>query len=177
MAKSKRVKPNIVLPQVSNLADADSTLGRIAALQRALQLIATGMNEEVSTIIARAEAQAAPLRQQIADLETALARYAEGNKDVLFTDKQRSREMSYGIIGYQASSQLDTIGKTSWANVLELIKEQGLDEKYVRQKPEVNKEALRNADEKTLKAVRCRVRDKDEFYYKTNSIDLGETAA
>ena len=42
--------------------EVDSTLGRIAALQRNLTLLETGMNEEIAAIKLKAEAKAEPIR-------------------------------------------------------------------------------------------------------------------
>lgn len=169
---AKRIKPSLNIPSVMTLAEADSTIGRIAALQRNLKLVEASANDELDAIKLKAEQKAEPLRQQIADLEAALTRYAEAHKDELFTDKQRSRALSFGTIGYRFSSFMDTIGKTTWKEVLAALGKKGLDS-YIRLVPEVDKEALRKASDKTLKEVRCVLREKDEFYYEVESYDLG----
>ena len=169
---AKRIKPSVNIPCIMTLAEADSTLGRIAALKRNLKLIEASANDELDTIKLKAEQKAEPMRQQLADLETALVRYAEAHKDELFTDKQRSRALSFGTIGYRFSSFIDTIGKTSWKEVLAKLEEKCLD-KFIRSVPEVDKEALRKADADVLKSVRCTMREKDEFYYEIENYDLG----
>ena len=160
-------------PTVQTLAEADSTLGRIAALQRNLTLLETGMNEETAAIKLKAEAKAEPIRQQMADLGASLARYAEAHKEELFTDKLRSRALSFGTIGYRYSSILDTLGRTTWKEVLGILETKGL-EQFIRKVPEVDREALRKASPSLLKDVRCVVRDKDEFFYETESYELAE---
>ena len=170
---SKRFKPGVNIPVVANLAEADSTLGQIAALNRQLVLLETGMNEDIAAIKKKAEEKAEPLRQQVADLGGALARYAEQHKDDLFTDKQRSRALSFGSSGFRFSSVLDTLGKTTWKQVLALLENKGFDQ-FIRRVPDVDKDALRKADPGVLKDLRCVIREKDEFYYELESYELSE---
>lgn len=180
--KKTRIKPSAMLPVIRNLAETDSALARLAALKRSVSFLETGMQEEIDAVKLKAAQKAEPFRQEIADLETALARFGAANKDDLFTGKQRSRSLTFGIIGFRASSELGTIGKTTWADVQKLIEDKCLEEKYLRTKLEVDKEALRKADTETLKSLRCTIREKDEFYIELeehglNSTDNGGRAA
>lgn len=179
---SKRIKPSAMLPTIKTLAEVDSSLARLAALKRSVSFLETGMQEDIDAIKLKAAQKAEPYHQEIMDLTTALTRFGDAHKDELFNGKQRSRSLTFGTVGYHASSELGTIGKTTWGDVQKLIEDKCLEEKYLRTKTEVDKEALRKADTETLKSLRCVIREKDEFYieldeHELNASDNGGRAA
>lgn len=172
---SKRIKPSAMLPVIRNLAEVDSALARLAALKRGVSFLETGMREEIDAVKLKAAQKAEPYHQEIMDLTTALTRFGDAHKEELFTGRQRSRSLTFGTIGYHASSELGTVGKTTWADVQKLIEDKCLEEKYLRTKLEVDKEALRKADTETLKSLRLVIREKDEFYIDLEEDELNGT--
>ena len=152
---AKRVKPILNIPAVTTLEEADATLAQIAARKRELALIELGLKEDVDTLKLKCAEASEPIKQDIEVLEQALIRFGESKKSELFV-KKRSRELTFGIIGFRASSAVKTMRKTTWEQVLGLIRDAGMPE-CIRTKQEVDKEALRQLPPERLAAVEERL--------------------
>lgn len=123
---TKRIKPPVVsVPAITSIEEADSTLARISALRRTLDLIQTGMNEDVDLIKAKTAKEAEPYNQEIAVLEQSLMRYADYHKDSLFKGR-KSVALSFGSFGFRSSSKLKLFGKMTWERVLQSLRDNGL---------------------------------------------------
>lgn len=99
-----------------------------------------------------------------------MIRFGESKKSDLFI-KKRSRELTFGTIGFRASSAVRTMRKTTWEQVLGLIRDAGMPE-CIRTKQEVDKEALRQLPPERLAAVGCRIEQSDLFFYELNETEL-----
>lgn len=159
-----RIKPNLVPAYpVNSLEDVDAALAKIAALKRQIDLINLSAAEEVDAVKARAAAESEPLRQRIVDMELAVGRFAEGKKEELFS-KKKSLQLTFGIIGFRASSKLKPKSKWTFERVLSALKERGMTD-FIRVKEEVDKEKLKGLAPETLSEVGCTVKTEDAFYY------------
>ncbi len=159
-----RVKPNLVpVYPVHSLEDVNIALGRIAMLKREIDLINMGAAEEVDAIKARAAAESEPLKQRIAGMELSIGRFAEAGKEELFA-KKKSLQLTFGVIGFRASSRLKTKTKWTFERVLASLKERGMTE-FIRIKEEVDKEKLKGLAPEALAEVGCAVKTEDIFYY------------
>lgn len=169
-----RIKPNLVPAYpVNSLEDVDIALGRIATLKREIGLINMGAAEEMDAIKARAATESEPLRQRIADMELSIGRFAETRKEELFS-KKKSLQLTFGIIGFRASSKLKTKAKWTFERVLSALKERGMTD-FIRTKEEVDKEKLKGLTPEILSEVGCTVKTEDAFYYELP--DAPETEA
>ncbi len=168
---TKRIKPPVVsVPAITSIEEADSTLARISALRRTLDLIQTGMNEDVDLIKAKTAKEAEPYNQEIAVLEQSLMRYADYHKDSLFKGR-KSVALSFGSFGFRSSSKLKLFGKMTWERVLQSLRDNGLTT-CIRIKEEPDKEALKGLSPEHLKDLGCRVVQEDTFFYELAEQEL-----
>ena len=161
---AKRVKPvPASLPVIQTLEDADATLARIAAHKRQIALVELGAAEGIEAVKLRAAEESEPARQEIAVLEQSLIRWADYNKPDLFARK-KSLELTFGVIGFRASTKLKTLSKWTWERVLGALKDAGL-ATCVRIKEEVDKDALKGLAPEKLAEVGVKAVQEDAFYY------------
>lgn len=159
-----RVKPVLsTLPVIQSLEDADATLARIAAHRRQIALVELGAAEEIEAVKLRAAEECEPARQQVAALEQGLIRWADYNKPDLFTRK-KSLELTFGVVGYRASTKLKTLSKWTWERVISALKTAGLTE-CIRVKEEADKDVLKGLAPDRLAAVGVRAVQEDTFFY------------
>ena len=158
-----RIKPDAVVPAVKNLEEADSVLARIAALKRNLSLIEAAMNDEIDSAKRRASEEAEPYTAEIFTLEQALSRFAAYNKAEMFT-KRKSLDLTFGVLGFRASSKLRLLPKHTWDSVLQALHDDGRTD-LIRVKEEPDKEALKSRTPEYLKALGCRIIQEDIFFY------------
>ena len=102
--------------------------------------------------------------------EQALMQFALARREELFKGR-KSRELTFGTIGFRVSSSLRTIKKMTWERVLGVLKERGMTN-CIRIKEEVDKEALRTLGPNTLADVGCKLVQEDGFFYELNETEL-----
>lgn len=168
----KRVAHADMVP-VKDLDQANVTLGEIARLKRRLNEIENGMNEEIDAVKARAEREAEPLLKRLKALENGLLAFAEFNRDELF-QKRKSVELTYGMIGYRKSTQVKTMPKVKWADVIEKLEELGLTE-AIRIKKSPDKDVMRGWSDERLALVGARKVSQDTFWYETKEEEVSAT--
>ncbi|MDL2313356.1 host-nuclease inhibitor Gam family protein [Desulfovibrio sp. OttesenSCG-928-C14] len=171
---SKRVKPALPVTVLNSLEDADSTMAKIGALRRNIDLIETGMNDDIAAIKLRAAEQAEPYRQEIAMLEESLGRYAVYHKSNLFISR-KSLDLTFGSFGFRQSSKLKVLPKYTLERVLQELRDRGLNE-HIRVKEEINKESLKGLPPERLKELGCKLEQKDDFFYELAETELGSPA-
>ena len=167
---TKRVKPTLDIPVIKSLEEADSTLARIAGLKRHIGLVEASMNEQVDAIKLQAANDAEPHKQQVAALEQSLVRFADYHKTELFTVK-KSRDLTFGCLGFRQSSKLKLIKKMTWERVLQMLRDLNL-KHCIRTKEEPDKEALKGLKPEQLQNLGCKVEQEDTFYYELAEMEL-----
>lgn len=173
MAK-RRSKPTDV-PVVRNLEQANEVLAELAAHKRELDQINGALNERIDQAKAAAEEKAAPVRDRVTALEVGLTSFAEHHKGDLF-GKKRSVDLSFGRFGFRRSTQVKPVTRTTWAVVLERLKNLGMRD-AIRVKEQPNKEVLREWPDERLAQVCVRRVEHDDFWYELDEAELGETSA
>jgi len=169
-----RSKPQVLYP-VKDLKEANAALAELGAAKRRLAAIEARMNDEISRIKARAEAEAAPLHTNIKNMEAGLTAFALHNKDELFATK-RTISLDFGSIGFRRSTEIKAQAKKTLADVLERLKALGhTDAISVTEK--VNKDELRKWSAERLETVCARRVEKDTFGYELDEEKLAEDAA
>lgn len=172
---ASRVKVEVTLPRVNSLEEADMLLSEIAARKRNVALVLAGMNESIDALKVKASAECAEPLREIEVLEQALARFAEDNKEALFT-KLKSRALAFGEIGFRASTKAALLNrKWTWERVLEALKGKELF-KYIRTREEVDKDALRGLAPEKLEEVGVKLKKEDGFYYELKEETVGAEA-
>ena len=104
------------------------------------------------------------------DVDSSRVRFGESRKAELFM-KKRSRDLTFGVIGFRASSAVKPMKRTTWEQVLGFVRDAGMIE-CIRTKQEVDKEALRQLPPEKLAAVGCRLEQTDGFFYELNETEL-----
>ena len=160
---TKRVKPVLNIPTVSTVEEADATLAEIAARKRQISLHEIALKEDVDKLRAECAARCEPLKKD-------LVQFALARREELFKNR-KSRELTFGTIGFRVSSSLRTIKKMTWERVLGVLKERGMTH-CIRIKEEVDKEALRTLGPNTLADVGCKLTQEDAFFYELNEAEL-----
>ncbi|MDR2075616.1 MAG: host-nuclease inhibitor Gam family protein [Desulfovibrio sp.] len=161
---SKRVKPAVgVVPAIHTLDEADTLLAEIAGLKRSISLITLGAEERIEAVKKGVAQECDPIREEIAAREEALARFAEYHKGELFT-RRKSAQLTFGILGFRASSKLKTLHKWTWERVLGALREAGK-RSCLRIKEEVDKEALKTLPPEQLAEFGVRLVTEDSFFY------------
>ena len=104
------------------------------------------------------------------DVDSSRVRFGESRKAELFM-KKRSRDLTFGVIGFRASSAVKPMKRMTWEQVLGFVRDAGMIE-CIRTKQEVDKEALRQLPPEKLAAVGCRLEQTDGFFYELNETEL-----
>lgn len=164
-----RIKPKAT---ITNLDRADEALQRLAAIDREQKLITQALNEQVDALKASARAQLEPLDAQRKDLENDLGVFAVTNKAEFFGEhRNRSQDLTFGIIGFRRATRLLARHKMTWGAVLERLISMDLFE-AIRTKREVDKTAMADWSDEKLEAVGVRRETSDEFYIELKPIEL-----
>jgi phage host-nuclease inhibitor protein Gam len=172
---TKRIKPAVDAPTIKSLEDADSALAEIAAMKRQIGLVEAAMNERIDRCKAEAAKDAEPYRLHLATLEHSLLRFADYNRVELFSSR-KSVALTFGTIGYRASTKIKLLAKMTWERVLQELRDNGL-RMCIRVKEEPDKEALKGLGEDILRSLGCKIVQEDVFFYETEEQDLAAPAA
>ncbi len=176
-----RKKPNPAFV-VADLDAADKALARLAEIKRDFDAEMGKLNAAVDRMKALSKERLAAKIAEGAAIEAALATFAETRKEELF-GKARSRELSFGIIGWRRSTEIKAKTKSTLGRVLERVKELMTGEKddpfaaAVRVKEELNRDVMRDWPDERLEAVEARRVKKDVFYYELATQQIKGEAA
>jgi phage host-nuclease inhibitor protein Gam len=177
-------------PELKTPAEVDDVLAEIGALN--LQI--DQEQAVLETAIREAKAAHTPaivnLSEQVKDLEKQLAEFGEAHKDEWLADKgRRSLKLPHGEIGFRRTSVLKTLPgkKYSWQFVLDvLLSVKSWAERFVRSKPQVDREAIKAAaaaagkgklTETHLRRMGVCVIEEDSFSYSAGVDETSERAA
>lgn len=166
MAATRR---RIAAPQqIKDLDDANKALSQIAEYQIRLESIDGNAAQEIGKLKERAAKEGEPFRQKIADLENALALYAEYNKQELFADK-KTISLSWGDMGFRESTKV-SVKKTT----LELLKKLFAG-RAVRVQEAVDKNELAKFQDEELAQVDAAKVTQDAFWYEVNRDEVNKS--
>lgn len=164
-----RKKPQNLYP-VKDLAEANTVLAEIGGIKRQIEQINAELADAVDRLKADAEAQIAPLLARMNCMENGLLAFAEYNKAELFQDR-RSRELTFGLLGYRRSSEIAAKPKHTMAMVLGKLEELGFED-AIRVNKSVNKDTLRTWSDERLDLVGARRVEKDSFWYELKEVEV-----
>lgn len=153
--------------QIKTLNDANQALKEIGALQIQLEVIDGEASKEIGLIKERAAKDGEKARAKIKNLEQALALFGEYNKADLFSEK-KTVELSYGSIGFRLSTKVKTK-----KNTLELLKKL-FPGKAIRIEEKINKEELKDWEDKDLAKVDAAKVTEDTFGYEVNKEEVNK---
>ncbi|MEO5376238.1 MAG: host-nuclease inhibitor Gam family protein [Magnetococcus sp. DMHC-6] len=174
MIKRNQVNPEHLII-VRDLNHANAILGEIAGLKRKISAIEADMNTSIERIKTAAEAFASPRRIRLEALANGLAAFAEYHKTEMFTHR-RSIPLNFGVIGFRRANEIKPKPSIKWLDVLQKLKELGLFS-AIRQREEINKDALRHWSEEQLDQIGAQRLEKDQFWYEIKEeILINETS-
>jgi len=153
--------------QIKDQDEANQALAEIGSIMLKLEAIDGAASEKIGKIKEEAAKKGEEGRERIAELDAALALYAEYNKAELFRDK-KTLALSYGNIGFRLSTKIKTKATT-----LELLKKlfQG---KAVRIKEEIDKDTLKSWEDSDLAQVDAAKVEEDTFFYEVNREEVNK---
>lgn len=161
---------------VSSLQEADKALEELASLERQGNAIKNALNEKVDEAKAKAAEDMTPLEARKKELEGALAAFAIMNKATLFKDK-KSQELDFGTLSFRLSKKIMGISRGhNQETMLSKAKELGFLD-AVRNKEELNKEALAAWPEEKLSQIGAKRKTEDTFGYELKQQEPGLTQA
>ena len=126
--------------------------------------LATKQQQELNKITDKYSKEADPHISEKLRLEQDIKDYCEFHQEDF--EKEKTRLLTFGKIGFRKSSKLATLKGWTWAKVLAKLKELARLE-FVRTKEEVNKDAIKQADmgAKVLQSFGCQIIDEESFWF------------
>ncbi len=160
MAKTVRLKADPFV--VTDMAEAETALKELAALERELRAITDSLNAEIDALKAAARRASAPCEARKKERVDALAVFLRMHRDLL-PQGRKSLEFSFGAIGFRSSTALCQMKGVSPAMTLERLREAGLWE-GIRRREEADKEAMRAWPQQRLALVGLARREREQFF-------------
>ncbi len=153
--------------------DVDEVLRTIGAIDLLVQESEARMNAAIMKAKEQAKADTEFSLEQKKNLELAVKQYGEAHREDLGAKK--SIALNFGTVSFRKSTRIVTIANLK--RVLELLKARHL-AGFIRVKESVDKEAMAELDDQTLKSVGCRRKTEDTFGYEIDfeKIRKGEAA-
>lgn len=146
MAPKTRIKSQaqIAVPQTNGEAAAD--IKQIGDLQRDMQREVSRMNDAIAEVTAKYQPYIEAMTKQLEDLQKGVQAYCEAHRDDLTNGgKVKTANLITGEVQWRQRPPSCRI--TGAESVIETLQRLGLSE-FVREKLEVNKEAILNEPEK-----------------------------
>ncbi len=141
MARSSK-KPSF---SPETLAQANKLLTTLGTLEREIMLEQAVLAEQISSLQAASSQRMAPLARQKKETLAALKTLATAYKKDLFPPEKKSVVLACGELGWRKTPDRVVIARGQDETVLALLCAEETYAAYVRQKPEINKEALLDA--------------------------------
>ena len=156
-----RSKPNPHI--VESREQAEGTMAELAALARKLSELETEMNREIDLAKAKTSQHAVPLLARKKELENGLAIFAKLNKSTLFVNDAKSIDLTFGVMGFRASTKIvQQNGITAEVTLERLHKFDFSD--AIRTKEEMDKDVMKGWTDERLQTVGLRRQKSDGFF-------------
>ena len=102
MAKANRMK-TVAHPTPQSRDEAEQLLKEIGQLQREVTRVEASMNDELSNVKHRYEAQAAPMNDELTAKFKALHAWAEVHRDDLLTGRSKTVKLATGELNWRVT--------------------------------------------------------------------------
>lgn len=156
---------------INDFDEVTQALIRISHLTNEVEAIDNRADAEIAKMKEKAAKSGEPLRDEIKNIEAALALFGENHKKEICKPPKRSTDLAVGTIGFRESTSIKVGKKT--LPLLEQLYPKGTD--AIRIKKEVNKEELKNWKPEQLAAVDASKKTKDTFYYEILRDEVNQT--
>ena len=158
---------------LANLDDVNETLRSMGDYDRRIEAINADMQLRINMIKEECEAMAKPLTEARAGLETQVGLYAKARyKDF---GHVRTKVLTFGEFGFRRSTSARCPSSPdSVAEIVDKMKEHGMDDCIKTVPPAINRAVLRTYDEAAVQAVGCKLITKDTFFCEPRRDELPE---
>jgi phage host-nuclease inhibitor protein Gam len=163
-----RIKPDRVTP-VASLDECDRALARIAEINRQLAAADAVMNRKFDVARAAAAEDSAPLKAELLQLTNGIEAFGESHKSELFSERERSKELAHGFIGFRLSSAISVSKKT-----LDLLKQAGK-RLAIIVKESVDKDVLKTWTEAQLAEYKAKRVTTDKFWFEVKDEEVARS--
>lgn len=172
--KTRHKSAAITIDVPQNREQAATAIANIGIANRQLDRIAANMNDELATVKARYEAMAEPLHATIAGLTRGVQTWAEANRDQLTQGgKTKTAALTTGEILWRLRPP--SVRITGAEAVLDALRRLGL-KRFIREKEEVNKEAILNEPEAVAHVPGIAISQGEDFVVVPFEAELAEVA-
>lgn len=166
MSSKNRIR--VTSTAIRDRAHADEILGEVRDCQIRLNQLDVIREDAIKLIDDEQKPERDELNSQIKAHGELLRSWSERNPDEFGT--QKSLKLTHGVFGFRTGqNSLVTLGKTAWDKAVEKVRSV-LGADFIRNKPEVNKEAILSAfsegklEPEKLREAGLRVK-KDEVFF------------
>ena len=148
--------------------ECDEALRTIGEHTRDIAAIEGVMNEQIANAKTIAADKAAPLKEQIAELELALRDYAMTHRDDM--DGRKSKQLTFGTVGFRRSTRIALpSAKEKLAAIVARLKSKGMTDCIVQPDARVDKDALKKYSAEQIAEVGATLTVEDVFGYDVNA--------
>lgn len=175
MAPKTRIKTKAVAVNVPQSREsAAQAIAEIGRLSRDLARASAAMNDELAEVKARHEELAEPVRLRIEALNQGVQTWAEANRDTLTQNgKTKTAALTTGEISWRLRPP--SVRVTGAEAVLDVLRRLGL-KRFIREKEEVNKEAILNEPEAVAHVPGISISQGEDFVVVPFEAELAEVA-
>lgn len=166
---SGRIKPAAVA--LSDIKQVEGSLAEMASIERKLGEIARSMNEEIDAAKKRAEQASVSLQARHKELAGAIKVFAVLNEATVFPKDKKSLDLAFGVIGFQASTEIVQMDNIKAETTLEKLHDFGFTE-AINTKETILKSAMVNWSDEKLQSVGLKRRKSNTFYLEVKSEHL-----
>lgn len=160
-----RKKLNMITLQ--NWQECDEALRQIGEHNRDIMAIENVMNEQIAAAKGAAAAKAAPLREQIGELELAIRDFAMRNRGDM--DGRKSKILTFGRISFRTSTKIVLPNaKEQLTAIINRLKGLGMTDCINQPDPKVDKDALKKHSAERIAEVGASLKIEDTFSYEVN---------
>lgn len=150
VSKAPRAKAPAA-PLITSLEQCDQVLAEIKSINREIETTKAAMQEKVDRETTIASEKTAPLLERKKHLEKDLAEYTTRNRDAIFPPKGKTRKLSHGELNFRLCPPSCEVIKGKWTvaaciSAIQARLSKSLQELFIRNKPELNKEAIVSYD-------------------------------
>ena len=169
----KQAASAVCVPQ--NREQINVAIRELGVLQRELSRIAADMNDELAAVKESYELDAEPRRQRIDALTQGVQIWSEANRDTL-TQGGKVKTVAFTTGEIQWRLRPPSVRITGAEAVLDVLRSLGL-KRFIREKEEVNKEAILNEPEAVAHVAGISISQGEDFVVTPFEAELTGEAA
>lgn len=143
--------------------EADEALREIGELQRVIEAAEHRMQEAIDAAKENAGAETQDSRLKISELEQRLSAFADSRREEF--SKIKSRELSFGFVGYRKSTKLTLPRGGKLAELMRKLQERKMGDCIIHPPAKIDKEALKKYPPGEILEVGAGLEILDTFWY------------